>query len=232
MIGAPPRSATAKQRAALELARRRTGLQVSTLARAVVDLDDAVGWDRLTELGTRSTVLAQESAVTATTDMLNATLQAVDLVGDVMSLPGITPGQLASGRDVRGMFAMTRGVVENRMAGGATFAEGLDASANKLTAIAASEPHRIARDGQLNLGLSDSRFNRYRRVARGATCSFCLMLATRGAVYLTAETAGQGRRYHAHCDCTVELVVGKDAIAGSQGSGIPEALAELERRLS
>lgn len=45
------------------------------------------------------------------------------------------------------------------------------------------------------------------RVPAGATtCAFCLMLASRGWVYRSQETAEhrrQGDRYHADCDCTV-----------------------------
>jgi hypothetical protein len=216
ITGAPPRSAAAKHRAALELARRRTALQVDTLAHAVVSLDDEVGWTRLTELGTRSVTVAQESAVAATTDLLNATLNAVDLAGDVASLPGIQPGRLGSGRDVRGMFAVTRDIVTARVGGGATFPEALAASAAVLTRISAGEPHRIGRDGQLNQGMADDRFNRYRRVAVGATCKFCLMLATLGAVYLTEQSAGRGRKYHLSCDCVCELVLDQAAIERSR----------------
>lgn len=44
----------------------------------------------------------------------------------------------------------------------------------------------------------------YARVPTGAeTCGFCLMLASRGFVYRTAQTAGADGHYHAHCDCRI-----------------------------
>jgi hypothetical protein len=43
---------------------------------------------------------------------------------------------------------------------------------------------------------------RWARVPTGTkTCAFCLMLASRGAVYATARSAGQMNRYHGDCDC-------------------------------
>lgn len=57
------------------------------------------------------------------------------------------------------------------------------------------------------------------RVLRGEqSCAFCIMLASRGAVYESAATAGArsrevadprvllGDRWHSHCDCSVVLV--------------------------
>lgn len=45
---------------------------------------------------------------------------------------------------------------------------------------------------------------RFARVATGReTCAFCYMLASRGAVYRTRETAGQFDHYHRRCDCKV-----------------------------
>lgn len=34
-------------------------------------------------------------------------------------------------------------------------------------------------------------------------CKFCPMLATRGAVYLSADTAGESTHFHDNCHCTI-----------------------------
>lgn len=45
------------------------------------------------------------------------------------------------------------------------------------------------------------------RVPTGATtCAFCRMLASRGAVYRSSESAGEGKTFHGKCDCGVVLV--------------------------
>ena len=44
----------------------------------------------------------------------------------------------------------------------------------------------------------------FARVPTGTeTCTFCLMLASRGAVYRTRKTAGEWRHFHRGCDCKV-----------------------------
>jgi len=44
----------------------------------------------------------------------------------------------------------------------------------------------------------------FARVPQGATtCSFCMMLASRGFVYLTEESAGEFDKFHRHCDCRI-----------------------------
>jgi hypothetical protein len=43
---------------------------------------------------------------------------------------------------------------------------------------------------------------RVARVPSGSdTCRFCVMLASRGAVYTSAAAAGRGNEYHNDCDC-------------------------------
>lgn len=45
---------------------------------------------------------------------------------------------------------------------------------------------------------------RFARVpAGGVTCAFCVMLASRGWVYASEETAGAFKRYHSDCDCEI-----------------------------
>lgn len=49
------------------------------------------------------------------------------------------------------------------------------------------------------------------RVPTGATtCAFCVMTASRGAVYHTAQSAGSDRKYHGKCDCQVVMVRGPE----------------------
>lgn len=52
----------------------------------------------------------------------------------------------------------------------------------------------------------DPRALGWRRVSDGHPCAFCAMLVTRGPAYLSGETAGIGKKFHAHCGCTVEPV--------------------------
>ena len=69
-------------------------------------------------------------------------------------------------------------------------------SVSRLVADAGRETlHRTLDEDRKALG--------YERVAKATACDFCRMLAGRGAVYKTAETAGETRRYHDACGCRV-----------------------------
>ena len=54
----------------------------------------------------------------------------------------------------------------------------------------------------------DRRGVRYARIPTGAkTCAFCMVLASRDAVYLSRNTAGgAGHEYHGDCDCQITPV--------------------------
>lgn len=55
-----------------------------------------------------------------------------------------------------------------------------------------------------NVGRDKDKGARFARVPTGfETCTFCLMLASRNAVYHTRKTAGEFKHFHRHCDCKV-----------------------------
>ena len=55
-----------------------------------------------------------------------------------------------------------------------------------------------------NVGRDRKKGVRFARVTTGAeTCTFCIMLASRGAVYHTRKTAGEFKHFHRNCDCKV-----------------------------
>lgn len=200
----PDKAAVAEFERRLERARSRAGLRLGVLLSGVQDMDDESGWARLYALGTRTITEVQDDAIVAVADYLTATVTTAG-----WDRPVVVPmrsGFLQSGQAVARFMAGTRDSVGARMNAGAKFPEAMTASSNIVRAVGASEPHRIGRDGTLDAALIDSRFTRYRRVPEARACQFCLMLASRGAVYLTETTAGAGRKFHSNCRCRVEAV--------------------------
>ena len=69
------------------------------------------------------------------------------------------------------------------------------------------------------------------RVPTGSdTCAWCLMLASRGATYRTAETAGRGKKYHGDCSCVPTLVRGpQDYPEGYDPTALYDAYSAARR---
>lgn len=66
------------------------------------------------------------------------------------------------------------------------------------------EIKRAAADCTFYNGRRDPAKPRYARVPTGTeTCPFCIMLASRGFVYHSKESAGSLNHFHANCDCRV-----------------------------
>lgn len=62
-----------------------------------------------------------------------------------------------------------------------------------------------------NVGRDKEKGVRFARVPTGfETCTFCLMLASRGAVYHTRKTAGEFKHFHRRCDCKIMPGFGDD----------------------
>lgn len=96
----------------------------------------------------------------------------------------------------------------------------------QLGSMARSQVRRMANQTMLaNAGRDHARFARV--PSGGRTCAFCAMLASRGFVYHTAETAGSMNRYHEDCRC--EIVPGFDDDTTIDGYD-PDAMYEAYSR--
>lgn len=63
---------------------------------------------------------------------------------------------------------------------------------------------------------------RYARVPQGPTCSFCIMLASRGFVYASRESAGQLGQYHDDCNCRIVAGMPGTEVEGYDPKGMYE----------
>lgn len=81
---------------------------------------------------------------------------------------------------------------------------------NKVLDRADYEIRKAAGTSTLQSAIKDKRVRKFARVPSGAeTCVFCLMLASRGAVYVSEVSAGgDWNHYHSHCDCRIVPVYG------------------------
>jgi hypothetical protein len=93
---------------------------------------------------------------------------------------------------------------------------------------------RIALDGarqtMVDAGSKDHSRVRYFRVTDGDPCYFCALAASRGAVYRSAFTAGDGNAYHDHDSCTVGVTfVGGHQLDGpaAEAARIYDSVAHL-----
>lgn len=83
-----------------------------------------------------------------------------------------------------------------------------------------------------NVGRDKDKGVRFARVPTGfETCTFCLMLASRGAVYHTRKTAGEFKRFHRRCDCKVVPSFEDDADAELVEGVRPKELRERYRAI-
>lgn len=84
-----------------------------------------------------------------------------------------------------------------------------------------------------NVGRDKDRGVRFARVPTGfETCTFCIMLASRGAVYHTRKSAGEFKHFHRHCDCKVVPGFEDDPDAELVEGVRPEELRDLYVQLN
>lgn len=82
-----------------------------------------------------------------------------------------------------------------------------------------------------NVGRDKDKGARFARVPTGfETCTFCMMLASRNAVYHTRKTAGEFKHFHRHCDCKVVPSFDPDPDAEVVEGVKPSELREWSKR--
>lgn len=137
-----------------------------------------------------------------------------------------------------------------RFAAGHLYGDNPEATAGVLNGALQRYVSYSSRDTIRRNARRDSATPRYARVPSGAkTCAWCEMLASRGFVYRTEDTAGEDPKdYHDDCDCQVVVEFDRDKahIDGydpdamyqryleardAAGSGDPNEIAAAMRRL-
>ena len=105
--------------------------------------------------------------------------------------------------------ATTRGTVYKALAAGQKYETVMR---NTLVNVSGTVSRDVLAGGRETIFAEELRDPKTMGVARitgAAPCAFCAMLASRGDVYLSAESAGQidGQMmdWHLHCDCSIEV---------------------------
>jgi len=106
-------------------------------------------------------------------------------------------------RTIHGLYAGTTKPEEMAERMGAT----VEKHVHELSRNTVSAALQRDYEAQVARGASERTKSRYRwtRVTVGTSCAFCTMLASRGAVYLSRESAGgtPSHKFHDDCDCVV-----------------------------
>lgn len=99
---------------------------------------------------------------------------------------------------------------------------------NRIRAQVAQWVRQQAQETIVKNAFRDPAKPKFARVPKGKTCAWCTMLASRGFVYATPETAGELKKYHPDCDCMIVPAWGakEPKIEGYD----PDALYEMYRK--
>lgn len=91
-----------------------------------------------------------------------------------------------------------------RWSAGALFAEDAPLFTSQILGATQRLVTQRGRDTMVHNTVRDSVRTAFARIPSGSdTCRFCLMTASRGAVYGDAVSAGEMNDYHDNCDCSV-----------------------------
>lgn len=79
-------------------------------------------------------------------------------------------------------------------------------SAKALALLASSAQRLVQEYGRQTLisaADNDPARPRFARVPHGKPCAFCRLVASRGAIYLSSQSAGELTKFHDDCDCQI-----------------------------
>lgn len=116
-----------------------------------------------------------------------------------------------------------RGIVQEGVNGD------IDGMINQLANRVDYEVKKAAGETVMQNARRDTRKPRFARVPSGSeTCMFCIMLASRGAVYWSNDAAGELNHYHANCDCRIVPMWGSQAVATGSGGVVRRGGVAIE----
>lgn len=166
------------------------------------------------ELGRQLVVLSPIEARNVLLDEFPALVRAYAEVGGTYSADWYD--QVRSEVGASGRFRASVSGIPNdeqmqataRWAVGQLFADQIEAFLRDLSYGATRLVQQPTRSTIVDSAFADPAAGAFVRVARVDACSFCLMLASRGAVYASRASAGSvvGESYHTNCMCRAEPV--------------------------
>jgi len=199
----------ATTRAAAQLSTSHRAAQLAVRARSVrglislwkmVDPENLSGTvDTFIEAATLLAVQGQQESASEAVRYFRSFRRAEGLTNDVRLMPAPRPALRAIAADLRG--AALKGILDARRAGRTLLAAGQDG----LVRVTGAMVKQVLAGGRMTIinGVdSDRRAVGWVRATTGDPCTFCRLLASRGAVYKSERSA----EFEAHdaCACTPE----------------------------
>jgi hypothetical protein len=181
-------------------------------------------------LDVNSAVIGRQAAASAALSAEYYSALRETRIGEALDVPAVvraTPEQVRTSLRVTGPIA-----VRTAQAAGATLEQAMLAGRSSSTAAGARHVLDGGR-GTLEAAVTnDQAAAGWARVTSGRPCAFCAMMASRGAVYRSARTAGNAEKYHDGCHCTVVPIFSADAALPGLGEHYRELWSSSTAGLS
>ena len=147
---------------------------------------------------------------------------------------GKNPGRGIEGMEVADEYADSQSArywvnfLDGTDSGFEKFLNGIVERARRNVSHAADREVALA---SAKMGRADKRV-RFARVPQGPSCGFCIMLASRGFVYATRQSAGEFTRFHDNCDCRIVAGINGVEVEGYDPNGLYDRYAKCVRLIN